>query len=75
MDIKDNNEKINLTTHLEVYKDIYLIAKKKAYELRKNALKAYLEAKKIKEKYSFENMDDSDDSDNEEINNLFKNNI
>jgi hypothetical protein len=49
--IKDNDI-ISLKDPSDVYKEIYLAAKKKAYELRKNALDAYLEAKNIKEKYS-----------------------
>ena len=48
-----------------------MAAKKKAYELRKNALNAYLEAQNIKEKYSFEDMDDSENEE-EELSNLFK---
>jgi len=71
--IKDNDI-IALKDPSDVYKEIYLAAKKKAYELRKNALDAYLEAKNIKEKYSFQNMDDSDDEE-ENIKNLFKNNL
>jgi hypothetical protein len=71
--IKDNDI-ISLKDPSDVYKEIYLAAKKKAYELRKNALDAYLEAKNIKEKYSFQNMDDSDDEE-ENIKNLFKNNL
>ena len=66
-----NNEVISLRDPKEVYKEIYMAAKKKAYELRKNALDAYLEAQNIKEKYSFEDMDDSENEE-EELNNLFK---
>tara|TARA_B100001093_G_C26771001_1_gene990182 strand:- start:408 stop:1493 length:1086 start_codon:yes stop_codon:yes gene_type:complete len=66
-----NNEVISLRDPKEVYKEIYMAARKKAYELRKNALDAYLEAQNIKEKYSFEDMDDSENEE-EELNNLFK---
>ena len=41
--------------------DCWQVARKKAYELRKNALEAYLEAENIKNKYSLENMEESDD--------------
>ena len=68
-----NNEFISLKDPMEVYKEIYKAAKKKAYELRKNALDAYLEAQNIKEKYSFQDMDDSDNEEEEELKNLFKN--
>ena len=66
-----NNEIISLKDPKEVYKEIYIAAKKKAYELRKNALNAYLEAQNIKEKYSFEDMDDSENEE-DELRNLFK---
>jgi len=74
---ENNNEKISLRDPNEVYKEIYLAAKKKAYDLRKNALNAYLEAQNIKEKYSFEDMDLSSEEEEEieELNKLFKNNL
>ena len=59
-----NNEVISLRDPIEVYKEIYLAAKKKATELRKNALASFLEAKSIKQKY-FENADDSEDEEEE----------
>ena len=71
-----NNDVISLKDPKEVYKEIYLAAKKKAHDLRKNALNAYLEAQNIKEKYSFQDMDlSSDEEEQEELNNLFKNNL
>ena len=69
----DNNDIISLKDPLEVYKEIYLVAKKKAFELRKNALEAYLEAENIKNKYSLENMEESDDEN--DFVDLFKNNL
>jgi hypothetical protein len=71
--INNNEEVISLKDPLDVYKEIYQVARKKAFELRKNALEAFLEAENIKNKYSLENMDDSDDED--EFINLFKNNL
>lgn len=70
---RDNNEVVSLKDPLEVYKEIYLVARKKAFELRKNALEAYLEAENIKNKYSLENMEESDDEN--DFVELFKNNL
>ena len=67
----DSADKIALKDPNEVYKEIYVAAKKKAKELRKNALTAYLEAKNIKKKYYLEELDDSDSND-EEIEILLK---
>ena len=47
----------------EVYYEQYKIAKKKAFELRTNALNAILEAKNIKTKYNLIQDSDSDDLD------------
>ena len=47
----------------EVYYEQYKIAKKKALELRTNALNAILEAKNIKTKYNLIQDSDSDDLD------------
>jgi hypothetical protein len=70
---RDNNDVVSLKDPLEVYKEIYLVARKKAFELRKNALEAYLEAENIKNKYSLENMEESDDEN--DFVELFKNNL
>ena len=70
---RDNNDVVSLKDPLEAYKEIYLVARKKAFELRKNALEAYLEAENIKNKYSLENMEESDDEN--DFVELFKNNL
>ena len=69
----ENDESISLKDPLEVYKEIYNVAKRKAFDLRQNALEAYLEAQNIKNKYSLEGMDDSEDEN--EFFELFKNNL
>ena len=50
----------------EIYLETYKKAKKKAKEIRKNAIQAFLEAKNIKTKYNLESLVDSDTSDEEE---------
>ena len=45
----------------EVYLDLYKEARKEAKEAKKNAISAFLKAKKIKDTYSLEEIDDSDD--------------
>ena len=69
----ETEESISLKDPLEVYKEIYKVAKRKAFDLRQNALEAYLEAQNIKNKYSLEGMDDSEDE--TEFIELFKNNL
>ena len=69
----EQDETMSLKDPLEVYREIYKVAKKKAFDLRKNALEAYLEAQNIKNKYSLEGMDDSEDE--KEFIELFKNNL
>ena len=60
-DINDIKESISLKNPNEVYFEIYKDARKKAKDLRKNTLAAYLDAKNIKTKYMLEEIDDSDD--------------
>jgi hypothetical protein len=75
-DILEIDNSLNLEKNqdpLEVYKEIYKVAKRKAFDLRQNALEAYLEAQNIKNKYSLEGMDDSEDE--TEFIELFKNNL
>jgi len=69
----ETQDSISLKDPLEVYKEIYKVAKRKAFDLRKNALEAYLEAQNIKNKYSLDGMDDSEDE--TEFIELFKNNL
>ena len=69
----ENNDNLILKDPQEVFKDIYQVARKKAYDLRKNALEAYLEAQAIKNEYSLDGLDDSENE--EEFENLFRNNV
>ena len=71
-DISDNitansKEAITLKNPNEVYMEIYKIAKQKAKQHKKAAISAYLEAKKIKNTYLLEDLDNSDDSSEEEV--------
>lgn len=75
-DLEDVSEKINTTNHEiiklknpnEVYMEIYKIAKQKAKQHKKAAISAYLEAKKIKNTYLLEDLENSEDSSDEEEN-------
>ena len=64
----DNNslETISLKRPNQVYYDIYKEARKKAKEMKKQAVQAYLEAKNIKKTYMLEDSDSDSDSDNED---------
>ena len=55
-------ENINLNNPNQIYIKIYKAARKKAKDIRKQALHAYLDAEKIKNMYLLENIDDSDES-------------
>lgn len=69
VDLKlDNNslETISLKRPNQVYYDIYKEARKKAKEMKKQAVQAYLEAKNIKKTYMLEDSDSDSDSDNED---------
>ena len=57
-----NNETIKLKNPNEVYMEIYKIAKQKAKQHKKAAISAYLEAKKIKNTYLLEDLENSEDS-------------
>jgi hypothetical protein len=46
---------------------MYKTAKKKAKEIRKNAIKAFIEAKNIKSQYNLDNLVNSDSSEEEEF--------
>lgn len=75
-DLEDVSEKINTTNDEiiklknpnEVYMEIYKIAKQKAKQHKKAAISAYLEAKKIKNTYLLEDLENSEDSSDEEEN-------
>ena len=52
---------VSLKKPNDIYYDMYKDAKEKASKTRKIALEAYLHAKHIKEKYSLEELENSDD--------------
>lgn len=59
--ILDENDAITLKNPNEIYLDIYRQAREKAKKAKQQAIKAYLEAKRIKELYMLEIVDSSDD--------------
>ena len=63
----NNLETIQLKKPNQVYFELYKEARNKAKIAKKNALLAYLEAKKIKKTYLIENLNDSDSDIDEEI--------
>ena len=65
-----NIETVTLKKPDEIYYEMYKEAKEKATKLRKEALEAFLKAKQIKNKYSLEESDDEEDSEEDELNYL-----
>ena len=57
----DNTDSISLKKPDEVYLAIYKEAKRKAKEAKRAAIQAYLEAKRIKNKYMLDEIESSDD--------------
>ena len=60
------NTPIEIKTRDEIYLEIYKKAKKKAKEIRKNAIEAFLQAKNIKSKYNLDSLVESSSSEEEE---------
>lgn len=58
-----NDETIQIKTRNDVYYEMYREARRKAKKARDLALSAYLEAKRIKNTYMLNDIEDSDDSD------------
>lgn len=54
------NKPITLKKHKDVLYEMYKIAKQKANEMKRAAMRAYLEAKEIKAKYLLDDLDDLD---------------
>lgn len=68
LDIPETKDNIiDLKSHEEIYLEIYKTAKQKAKEIRKNAIAAFLEAKKIKIKYNLDNLDIESSDDDEDF--------
>jgi len=65
LNIQDD-EPIKLKEAREVYLDIYNVARKKAKKAKNEAIKAYLEAKRIKELYMLDIIDSSSEEEEEE---------
>ena len=63
----DNADEIKLKKPNEVYLDIYRDARNKAKLAKKAAIKAYLEAKKIKELYMLDEIDSSSSESDEDF--------
>ena len=61
LEIPKNEGVMNLRDPNEIYLDIYKAAKEKAKQAKLAAVKAYLEAKKIKQSYLMDELDTSDD--------------
>ena len=71
LDIPETKDNIiDLKSHEEIYLEIYKTAKQKAKEIRKNAIAAFLEAKKIKIKYNLDNLDIESSDDDEDFLNI-----
>ena len=66
---------ITLKKPNEVYYQLYKEARKKAKEAKKIAIISYLEAKNIKKTYMLENMDESDDEFDAEMEDLDENDL
>ena len=62
----DEKDSMSLKNPNEIYLDIYRAARQKAKEMKIAAIKAHLEAKKIKQTYLIDEIDSSDDSDYDE---------
>jgi hypothetical protein len=59
---------IKLKKHKDVLYEMYKVAKHKAQEAKKAAIRAYLEAKEIKAAYLLDDSDSSEDDDNDNYN-------
>ena len=57
---------IKLKKHKDVLYEMYKVAKRKAQEAKKAAIRAYLEAKEIKAAYLLDDSDSDSDSDNDD---------
>ena len=65
--IQNNLETLTLKKPNEVYAELYKEARNKAKQAKKSAIIAYLEAKNIKKTYMLENLNDSDNDFDDEI--------
>jgi hypothetical protein len=73
--VDTNMDSVTLKKPNEVYYQLYREARKKAKEAKKTALIAYLEAKNIKKTYLLENINDSDEEFDTEMDEFTENEI
>jgi hypothetical protein len=73
--VDTNMDSVTLKKPNEVYYELYREARKKAKEAKKTALIAYLEAKNIKKTYLLENINDSDEEFDTEMDEFTENEI
>jgi hypothetical protein len=66
--LEDNLESFTLKKPNQVYYEIYKKAREKAKEAKKEAILAFLEAKNIKKTYMLDDIDESDDDEDEDLN-------
>jgi hypothetical protein len=66
--LENNLESITLKKPNQVYYEIYKKAREKAKEAKKEAILAFLEAKNIKKTYMFDDIDESEDDEEEDLN-------
>ena len=71
--LENNLEAITLKQSNQVYYDIYKKAREKAKQAKKDAIMAYLEVKNIKKTYMIEDMDNSDEDSEAELDDLDSN--
>ena len=64
VDIQPDDEVVNLRDPNEVYKELYLEARRRAKVAKNQALQAFLEAKKIKSEYLLDEIEDDSDDEN-----------
>lgn len=67
LDELPENDQITLKNRNDVYYEMYREARRKAKYARELALASYLEAKNIKNKYMLDDIGDSDESDNSDL--------
>jgi hypothetical protein len=66
--LENNLESITLKKPNQVYYEIYKKAREKAKEAKKEAILAFLEAKNIKKTYMLDDIDESEDDEEEDLN-------
>ena len=64
VEIQPDDETVHLRNPNEVYKELYLEARRKAKMAKNQALQAFLEAKKIKSQYLLDELEDDSDDEN-----------